>query len=1311
MKILLLAALMLAPTDETEWKAGVASVKITPEAPVPLAGYASRTQPFAGILADVHAKALALEDGGGRRAVVVTSDLVGFQAAVAEPICERIRERTGLRREQLLLTASHTHTGPAIGFDADDPRTVAYTQVLRDKIASLVETALGRLEPARLSWGSGFAPFVMNRREVTPRGMILGVNPRGPVDRSVPALRVASSDGKTKAVLFGAACHNTTLDGNFTVLSGDYAGFAQAHVEEKLPGVQAMFLMGCGGDANPHPRKAVDAARAHGATLGAEVVRLVESTLQPVRGPLRVAFQRASLPFEPAATTEELERNLQEAPRYRRGVLEQQLAARRIGKAPPTHYEAPFAVWQFGQDLTLVGLPGEAVVDYVPVVEQSIGPLRLWIAAYCNDVFGYLPSDRILREGGYEARGVIYGDAGFFAPATQDVVARTVRTLAERAGRTAFTITPGFRIDLVASEPDVRSPVAMAFDEDGRIYVAEMTDYPVGPPAGRVTLLEDRDGDGRVDRARVFADRIPFPTGVLPWRGGVLVTAAPDIWFFKDTDGDGRADVREAVFTGFTEGNTQHRVNGLQFGIDNRIYGTNGGSGGEVRRGSGPGPGVSIGGRDFRFRPDYAGFEAIAGRGQFGNTFDDWGNRFINDNSNHIRHPVLPLNYLARNPHLAVAAVEEAISDHGTGRFTSACSVTLYRGEAFCCEPVRNLVHRDVLVPKGASFTARRADEPSEFLSSSDPRFRPVNLCAGPDGSLYVIDMRRDVIEHPQWIPLDVQRRVDLRAGWDEGRIYRVTPEGGPTVARPRMSRQSAEDLVGHLQNPNIWWRSTAQRLLIERQEKGAVAPLRQLARASTSATARLHALWTLEGLNAIDEADLLPGLKDVEAGVREHALRLAEPRLAGSAALRKAVLDLATDPSPRVRFQFAFTLGVLRDDRALDALVSVLLKDGEDRWTRVAALSSMRDSAAGVLARLPSDVLERAEPATLELVRQLGDQVTASRDETQIAAWLRTATEGATTPARWRLVALSSLAPILRRGGVKLPEWNAGFLEAAFDPSRDVAERVGAIDMLSLYGRAPLEKLLQPREPVQVQVAAVKALGTDGAAALLDRWPSTTAPVRREVLAACLAKPATTERVVDRLERGEIRGVELAPHHKEALLRNPSAAVRERVQKALASKSDDREQVLQEIWGKVSTLRGDGVAGEKVYQTGCSTCHRLRGEGFDVGPSLSSVAGRDKRALLTDILDPNRAVAPQYQVYLVKIPGSRDPVSGIVAAETPTSLTLRRANAEETLVLRRDILEIKAWPASLMPDGIESTLTAQNFADLLEFLHGGGQK
>ncbi len=930
--------------------------------------------------------------------------------------------------------------------------------------------------------------------------------------------------------------------------------------------------------------------------------------------------------------------------------------------------------------------------------------------------------------------------------------------LPPREALASFRLPEGFRIELVAAEPDVMDPVAMAFDADGRIYVAEMADYPLGPPSGRIRLLEDRDGDGRVDRSTILAAGIPYPTGVMPWRGGVLVTAAPDILFLKDADGDGKAEIREVIFTGFKEGNQQHRVNGLLFGMDNWIHGTNGDSGGEIRRPDGKA--VSISGRDFRFKADYSGFEPQAGHGQYANAFDSWGRRFINDNSNHLRHPVLPLKYLGRNPHLAVPSVEEGISDHGpasrvfaasrlqarpndhfaANHFTSACSVTIYRSpafgpefeeNAFVCEPVHNLVHRDLIVPNGASLTAKAAYADREFLASTDNWSRPVNLCVGPEGALYVVDMYRAVIEHPQWIPLEMQKRIDLRAGHDRGRIYRVVRDGMPPAARPRLSSASTSERVAHLDSDQAWWRLTAQRLLIEAGDRSAVPALERLL-AAEKATTRLHALHTLEGLGALSDAAVAEALKDGHPGIREQALRLAEPRLAVPA-LREGVLERAGDADARVRFQAALTMGALRPEpRLLEKLAGILERDASDKWTRLAALSSLNGDCPELF-RILAGRGVFARPGGDALLNSLAGIVGASREEKQIVPWLRVLAEGVeSTPARWRLAALAALGPSLRKGRLPLDEflrkagvsavvesWRSGFLETVRDAARDLNERVAALELLTLIppdnAGSLFSGLLHPREPQEIQAAAVRALGSLGdetlLAGLLGGWPSYTALVRREVLSACFSRPALIEKVLERLEKGELRPGELDAQHREGLLKHPSGGVRERSRSALKGKGGaELEALIESQFAKVSALTADPLAGEKVFFQNCATCHRLHGQGFNVGPNLQSVMGRDKKSLLTDLLNPNAALAPQYQVYIVKTP-TQDLVSGIIVADTPAGLTLRRANAEETTVLRKDILELKAWPASMMPEGLENSLSPQNFADLLEFLRRGVQR
>jgi hypothetical protein len=429
---------------DPEWKIGIASVKVTPAQPIFLAGYASRNKPYDKIAGDLYVKALVLEDRTGQKAAIVTSDLIGFPSAIAEPICDRIREKLGWKREQIMINSSHTHTGPSLSLDpkargsmsaGDAQRTVEYTRKVQDQVVEAVVQAAGKLEPGQLSWGVGIVHFVMNRREFTPdRGVILGNNPRGLADRSVPVLRIDGGDGKLRAVLFGTACHGTTLGPQHYDVCGDFAAFAQTAIEEQHPSTTALYMLGCAGDANPYPRGSMELSREHGTTLAREVSRVLQLKLQPVRGPLKVAFDRADVPLQ-THSRGELEKWAKE--KGLRGAMAQQMVARLDrNEKLPAHYPAPLAVWQFGPDLTLVGLSGEVVVDYVTLLERALGPNRLWVAAYCNDVFGYLPSAQVLREGGYETRGLYTGGIGLFDPAAQDVIVQRVRELARKVGRT-----------------------------------------------------------------------------------------------------------------------------------------------------------------------------------------------------------------------------------------------------------------------------------------------------------------------------------------------------------------------------------------------------------------------------------------------------------------------------------------------------------------------------------------------------------------------------------------------------------------------------------------------------------------------------------------------------------------------------------------------------------------------------------------------------------------------------------------------------------------------------------------------------------
>lgn len=427
----------------TEWKAGVATIDITPKEAIWMAGYAARQHPSEGVVMPLHAKALAIEDRQGHRAVIVTSDILGFPRGVAGAIAEQAQQRYRLTREQLALTSSHIHSGPVIGqslslmypVNAEQAATIAaYTAWLEQQVVSVIGAALKDLRPANLSLSRGEAGFAVNRRQLRNGQMIIGVNPSGPVDHEVTVLRVSGPDGKLRAVLFRYACHNTTLEGNFYKIHGDYAGIAQEKVEKAHPGTVALFALGCAGDSNPEPRGKEEIAVTHGQTLARAVEQALGGSQTPLRGPLRGAFARVDLPFATPPTREEFQARLTDRDPNRRKHAQAMLALLDKGQLPST-YAYPVQVLQFGKDLTMVVLGGKVVVDYTIRLKQELGaPDRLWVTAYANDVCGYIPSRRVLTEGGYEAvlSQMYYGHPAPWTPEVEDLVVGKVKGLVKK---------------------------------------------------------------------------------------------------------------------------------------------------------------------------------------------------------------------------------------------------------------------------------------------------------------------------------------------------------------------------------------------------------------------------------------------------------------------------------------------------------------------------------------------------------------------------------------------------------------------------------------------------------------------------------------------------------------------------------------------------------------------------------------------------------------------------------------------------------------------------------------------------------------
>ncbi|HEX6961225.1 MAG TPA: PVC-type heme-binding CxxCH protein, partial [Lacipirellula sp.] len=458
--------------------------------------------------------------------------------------------------------------------------------------------------------------------------------------------------------------------------------------------------------------------------------------------------------------------------------------------------------------------------------------------------------------------------------------AQAAEPLEPAAALNDFRLPPGYRIELAAAEPNVVDPVAIAFDDQGRLWVVEMRDYPTLPagkaPSSRIRILEDRDGDGRYESAQTFAEGLLFPTGLQLWGSGAFVTLAGEVAYFPDDDYDGRADRKETWYEGFATLNEQLRANHPTLGADGWIYVAGGLRGGQIKshRRSGDPP-LSINGRDFAFNPRTGECRAVSGNGQFGLVIDDFGRRFTCSNRNPLIQVMIEQRYLERNPQLvppsilhdvAAAGIESRLyprsralttSAQHAGQFTAACGIEVYssealpadaRGHAFICEPTANLVHQEAIEPAGAAMTARRVEQKSEFLTATDPWFRPVNLCTGPDGALYVVDMCRAVIEHPEWMTEELRDRPDLRDGADRGRIYRIeAADDRQAEASDAQQENLRGELIARLlEHPNSWHRQLAVRLVLESDDPP-LADLRSLAIESPSPAARSLALALLQ--------------------------------------------------------------------------------------------------------------------------------------------------------------------------------------------------------------------------------------------------------------------------------------------------------------------------------------------------------------------------------------------------------------------------------------------------------------------------------
>jgi putative membrane-bound dehydrogenase-like protein len=921
----------------------------------------------------------------------------------------------------------------------------------------------------------------------------------------------------------------------------------------------------------------------------------------------------------------------------------------------------------------------------------------------------------------------------------------------------SFQVERGFRIELAAAEPMVAAPAALAFDERGRLFVAEMRDYPdrreQSPHLGQIRMLEDMDENGVFQTSTVYADNLPWPSAVACYAGGLFVAATPQIFFLKDSAENGIADVVKVVFTGFGPRpyapDPTALLNSFNWGLDNRLHCGMAGLDGVVSVLSAAQlPSTPLSDSDFAFDPRTLALAPEAGPAQTGMSFDDRGRKFVCDSSHPLRMAMCEPRYLARNPFFPpppqlldaagpataiyrfpapgrASASTQGRPPAGRGQppstnapaaawLTDARGCVVYRGGAFpsdylgnvfVADPEAHVIHRFVLRDHGLEMAAERPGEErrTEFLISSDTSFRPRQIVNGPEGALYI---------------------ADFREGRESGRVYRIVPESFKRPASTRLDRLQTRELVVALAQNNGWQADTAARLLYEERDPAAAALLRSMLDHSKLPLARLRALHALDGLGALRAGQVLAALKDSDAGVRENAVVLAEqfaasPEMSGELGERlRAMVD---DPSPRVRLQLAFTLGELPlPDRGF-LLARILAQDLDSPWMSGAVLSSLREGAGPFLATLAGVAPFGNTPAGQRFLAQLVAMIGVRGKLDDVSQVLNLVDQVPVTaqPPYGMLIALGEG---LHRSGSslrladtqhRLQRFFDAALATAINENMPWAERADAVHLLGInpadYPHAGdwFQALLIPTGPYILESEVVAARGRcydpSVASDLVRFWAGTGPALRAQAMMALMARPQRAAVLLAAIEAGNINGAALPSACLNLLRTDEDPGVSRPAVRLLGPVTQSRSNLVEQFEPALR-LKGEAVRGHRLFLALCAGCHRLGGEGQFFGPDLAGARVRGRQAVLEAIIEPNRRVRPEYATCVART-NEGESLVGIKTSQSASTLNLRRLDGVQIAWLLADLQSIQTQSWSLMPEGLEQGLSLEDMADLLDYV------
>ena len=946
-----------------------------------------------------------------------------------------------------------------------------------------------------------------------------------------------------------------------------------------------------------------------------------------------------------------------------------------------------------------------------------------------------------------------------------------------------FEIESGFNLELVASEPLIKDPVDLEFNEKGDALVLEMPGYPFGEQQSRIVVLKDNNRDGVYDDHQIFAENLQLATSILPYKDGVLVAAPPYLLHVKDANRDYQVDAVDTLMGGFSTGNLQHNYNGLTYGLDNWIYAANGGNSGKPYWWGDEANAIDMRGQDVRFRIEEKIMERVGrSSGGFGLAMDEFGRFYETHNLRHISQLVFPGRYM-ENIRLMKDHTLVNVSDHeenGLGRiypigeqesrvnhpeqsgyFSGGCGITYYGGGAFgpeydntvwVTDVVLNLVHVDKIKPDGAAFAASRIQEQKDFLASTDRAFRPVNMAVGPDGSMYVIDMYRKVIEHPEWIPDELEKDMDLDAGKDKGRIYRITRSGRKSDTFDATQFESPESLIGKLSDANQWVRMTAHRLLMDQELNN--AQLEKLTELLSSQTplARLHAMWILGSKGKLSDAQLLKALEDQSEGIRENALMVAESRLHAGEELVRKCIALCNDKDQRVRMQAALSLSLLSPDafnknkeNILTALMDASEKSADD-WSFAAITLAAKHDAPALFARVASrsgkkDVallqsLARVSSTTLPGLQQVLETLAKSDLDAETKAQLVSQLAANNLP-KGNNALLQPIRILEQSGNMGIVSASASLRNALTLPASPEFVRVSRTSVKSVIDKSlpdsvRLEHLemiallpykeksevlfacLNNTEPLKIQEAAMQQLAAVQdpviGKRLVEKWPELGPQVRRIAGDVLLNRKMHHDALLTGLEKGTINIGEMNfdLERRRTLLRWTDDENTKRRAQALFSDAGvvNRKDAIEKMRPALN-LNGSAANGKKVFTNVCGHCHMYGSEGKNVGPVLTEINRKSKESLLHDILDPNAAVDTKYINHRLETKNG-DVHMGIVDSETDEYITIKKMGGDMVTINKTDIQKFSSLGTSLMMEGLEGSMSQQEMADLLAYLQQG---